>query len=166
MEEEYTQNINPSIPTSHGVAREIKGHKIPQVFNNHLTNRKETCLKSINEPCSSNNKGLVYEEQRLQIEEPDEWRTHKPKPRHDRLNVLSNQLKVGDKVVLDVADPYITTFEPNGAIPFTVLNFFPYGTVEVTHSKFGTFKVNSTRLKHYFDKIDSRNEECKLLAPP
>ncbi|PPR97240.1 hypothetical protein GOBAR_AA23427 [Gossypium barbadense] len=131
-----------------------------------------TRSKSINEPCSSNNKGPIYEVKRLQIEELDEWqtlklRTHdKPKPRHDGLNVLSNQLKVGDKVLLDVADPCIATYEPNGAIPFTVLNIFPYGTVEVTHSKFSTFKVNSTHLKPYFDKIDSRNEECKLLEPP
>ncbi|PPR98974.1 hypothetical protein GOBAR_AA21690 [Gossypium barbadense] len=133
---------------------------------------QETHSKSINEPCSNNNKEPIYEERRLQIKKQDEWetqksRTHdKPKPRHDRLKVSPNQLKVGDKVLLDAADPRITTSEPNGAIPFTVLNIFPYGTVEVTHSKFGTFKVNSARLKPYFDKTDSRNEECKLLAPP
>ncbi|PPR88964.1 hypothetical protein GOBAR_AA31714 [Gossypium barbadense] len=129
----------------------------------------ETRLKSINEPCSSNNKGPIYEERRLQIEELDEWRTQKlrthdePRSCHDRLNVLPNQLKVGDKVQLDVADPHITTSEPNGAILFTVLNIFPYGTVEVTHSKFSTFKVNSSPLKPYFDKIDSRNEEFNSL---
>ncbi|PPS05613.1 hypothetical protein GOBAR_AA15028 [Gossypium barbadense] len=107
---------------------------------------EETRSRSIHEPCSSNNKGPIYEELRLQIEELDEWRaqklrTHdKPKPRHDRLNVSPNQLKVGDKVLLDAADPRITTSEPNGAIPFTVLNIFPYDTVEVTHFKFGSFK--------------------------
>ncbi|PPS09569.1 hypothetical protein GOBAR_AA11079 [Gossypium barbadense] len=132
----------------------------------------ETRLKSINEPCSSNNKGPIYEERRLQIEELDEWRTQKlrthdkPKPRHDGLKVLSNQLKVGDKILLDAADPHITTSESNRAIPFTVLNIFPYGTVEVAHSKFRTFKVNSSHLKPYFDKIDSKNEECQLLKPP
>ncbi|PPS10417.1 hypothetical protein GOBAR_AA10227 [Gossypium barbadense] len=96
----------------------------------------ETHSKSIHEPCSSNNKGSINEEQRLPIKELDEWRTQKsrthdkPKPRHDGLNVLSNQLKVGDKVLLDAADPRICTSEPNGAIPFSILNIFPYGTVE------------------------------------
>ncbi|PPR84629.1 hypothetical protein GOBAR_AA36083 [Gossypium barbadense] len=103
--------------------------------------------KNIHEPCSSNNKGPIYEEGRLQIEELDECcahkpRTHdKPKPRHDRLNVSPNKLKVGDKVLLDAPDSRITTSEPNRAIPFTVLNIFPYGTVKVTHSEFSTFKI-------------------------
>ncbi|PPR98706.1 hypothetical protein GOBAR_AA21962 [Gossypium barbadense] len=132
---------------------------------------QETGTKGIYEPCSSNNKGPIYEERRLQIEELDEWQTQKlrthdrPKPRSDRLNVPPNQLKVGDKVLLDAADPRIATSEPDGAIPLTILNIFPFGTVEVIHPKFGTFKVNNTRLKHYFDENDSKNEECKLFTP-
>ncbi|PPS18566.1 hypothetical protein GOBAR_AA02014 [Gossypium barbadense] len=128
--------------------------------------------KSAHEPYSSNNKETIYEEQRLQIEKPDEWKTHKPrthdkpKPQHDELNISPNQLKVGDKVLLVAENPRITTPEPNGAISLTILSIFPYGKVEVIHPKFGTFKVNSTRLKPYFDEIDNRNEECKLLAPP
>ncbi|KAK5825717.1 hypothetical protein PVK06_020576 [Gossypium arboreum] len=133
---------------------------------------QEISSKNLHEPCSRNNQRLVYEERRLQIEQLDEWRTHesrthdKPKPRHDELNVAPNQLKVEDKVLLDVADPRIATFEPNGSIPLTVLSIFPYGTVEVIYPKFATFKVNSTRLKPYVDKTDSRDKECKLLAPP
>ncbi|PPR85226.1 hypothetical protein GOBAR_AA35466 [Gossypium barbadense] len=117
-------------------------------------------------------KGLIYEERRLQIEELDEWWTQKLrtldklKPSQDELNTSPNQLKVGDKVLLDTADPRITTSEPNEEIPLTVLSIFPYGTVEVNHPKFGTFKENNTRLKPYVDKVYSRNEECKLLAPP
>ncbi|PPS18481.1 hypothetical protein GOBAR_AA02091 [Gossypium barbadense] len=138
----------------------------------HKDQKPETHLMNLHEPCSSNIKGPIYEERRLQIDELDEWRTHKPrthdkpKSRHDELNVAQNQLKVGDKVLLDAADPRIATFEPNGVIPLMVLNIFPYGTVEVIHPKFGTFKVNSTRLKLYVDKIYSRDEECKLLVPP
>ncbi|PPS02251.1 hypothetical protein GOBAR_AA18411 [Gossypium barbadense] len=98
--------------------------------------------------------GPIYEERRLQIKELDE------------LNVVPNQLKVGDKVLLDAADPRIATSEPNEEIPLTVPSIFPYGTVEVMHPKFGTFKVSNTHLKPYVDKIDSRDEECKLLAPP
>ncbi|PPD67351.1 hypothetical protein GOBAR_DD35771 [Gossypium barbadense] len=81
--------------------------------------------KSLHEPCSNNNKGPIYEERRLQIEELDEWRTHKPrkhnkpKPRHDELNTSPNQLKVGDKVLLDAVNPRISTSEPNKEIPLT-----------------------------------------------
>ncbi|PPR95160.1 hypothetical protein GOBAR_AA25507 [Gossypium barbadense] len=132
---------------------------------------QEIRSKSIHEPCSSYSKEPIYEERKLQIEELDEWQTQKlrahdrPKPRHDELNVSPNQLTVGDKVLLDATDPPTAIFEPNGAIPLTVLNIFPYRTVEVIHPKFYTFKVNRTRLKPYFE-FDSRNEECKLLAPP
>ncbi|PPS18416.1 hypothetical protein GOBAR_AA02155 [Gossypium barbadense] len=90
----------------------------------------------------------------------------KLKPSQDKLNTSPNQLKVGDKVLLDVVDPRIATSEPNEEIPLTVLSIFPYGTVEVLHPKFDKFEVNSTRLKPYVDKVDSRDEECKLLAPP
>ncbi|PPS15225.1 hypothetical protein GOBAR_AA05354 [Gossypium barbadense] len=111
---------------------------------------QETLLKSIHEPCSSNNKKPIYEERRLQIEDLDEWRTHKPrthdkpKPIHDKLNISPNQLMVGNKVLLDAADPRIATPKPNEAIPLTVLSIFPYGIVEVIYPKFGTFKSLNT----------------------
>ncbi|PPS12887.1 hypothetical protein GOBAR_AA07754 [Gossypium barbadense] len=133
---------------------------------------QKTVSKSVYEPCSSNNKGPIYEERRLQIKELDEWKTHrprthdKPKPLHDELNDAPNQLKVGDKVLLDATDPRIATSEPNEEIPLTVLSIFPYGTVEVIHPKFGTYMVNNTRLKPYADKVDRKDKECKLLAPP
>ncbi|PPR94818.1 hypothetical protein GOBAR_AA25850 [Gossypium barbadense] len=73
---------------------------------------------------------------------------------------------VVDKVLLDAADPHIVTTTPNDEIPLTVLSIFPFGTVEVSHPRFSTFKVNNTRVKPYFDETDSRNEEYKLLEPP
>ncbi|PPS14304.1 hypothetical protein GOBAR_AA06271 [Gossypium barbadense] len=112
----------------------------------HMELNAETHSKSTHEPCSSNNEKPIYEERWLQIEELDEWQTHKPRthdkpnPRHDELNISPNQLKVGDKVLLDAPDLRIATLEPNGAIPLMVLSIFPYGTVEVIHSKFETFK--------------------------
>ncbi|PPS00753.1 hypothetical protein GOBAR_AA19906 [Gossypium barbadense] len=134
--------------------------------------KTERFFKNTYEPFSNNNRGSIYEERRLHIEELDEWRTQKlrtpdkQKSSQDKLNTSPNQLKVGDKVLLDVVDPRIATPEPNEEIPLTVLSIFPYGTVEVIHPKFDTFKVNNTRLKPYVDKVDSRDEECKLLAPP
>ncbi|PPS15101.1 hypothetical protein GOBAR_AA05474 [Gossypium barbadense] len=132
---------------------------------------QEISLKEVHEPLSNNSRGSIHEERRLQIEELDEWQTHKPrthdkpKLRQNELDTFPNQLKVGDKVLLDAADPHIITTTPNEEIPLTVLSIFPFSTVEVSHPKFGTFKINNTRLKPYF-KIDSRNEEYKLLEPP
>ncbi|PPR98801.1 hypothetical protein GOBAR_AA21860 [Gossypium barbadense] len=136
----------------------------------HNEAKPKTSSKNIHKP--SNNKEPIHEERRLRIEELDEWRTHKlrkhdkPKPRHVEFNSSKNQLKVGDKVLLDAADPRIATSEPNEKTPLMVISIFPYGTVEVNHSKFGTFKVNGTRLKPYVDKIDSRDEKCKPLNSP
>ncbi|PPR90357.1 hypothetical protein GOBAR_AA30325 [Gossypium barbadense] len=101
---------------------------------------QKTSLKSAHEPCSSNNKGPLYEERRLRVRELVEWRTHKPKPCLDEFNIPPNQLKVGYKVLLDVANPCTSISKSNGEIPLTVLNIFPYGTVEVIHPKFGTIK--------------------------
>ncbi|PPS12777.1 hypothetical protein GOBAR_AA07861 [Gossypium barbadense] len=133
---------------------------------------EETVMKNVYELRSNNNNGPIYEEQRLQIEELDEWWTQKlrtpdkPKPSQDEFNTLPNQLNVRDKVLLDAANPRITTSEPNEEIPLTVLSIFPYGIVKVNHLKFNTFKVNNTRLKPYVDKVYSKDEECKLLALP
>ncbi|PPS03932.1 hypothetical protein GOBAR_AA16730 [Gossypium barbadense] len=138
----------------------------------HNEQKPEMSLKEVHEPFSSNSRGPIHEERRLQIEELDEWRRHKerthdkPKLRQNKLNTFPNQLKVGDKVLLDAADPYIVTVKSNEEIPSTVHSIFPFDTVEVSHFKFGTFKVNNTRLKPYFDEIHSRNEEYKLLEPP
>ncbi|PPS03659.1 hypothetical protein GOBAR_AA17002 [Gossypium barbadense] len=93
-------------------------------------------LKEVHEPFSSSSKGPIHEDRRLQIEKLDEWRTHKPtthdKPKlpHNKLNTFPNQLKVGDEVLLDVADPHIITTKSNEEVPLTVLRIFPFGTVE------------------------------------
>ncbi|PPS00218.1 hypothetical protein GOBAR_AA20447 [Gossypium barbadense] len=127
--------------------------------------------KEAHESFLSSSRGPVHGDRRLQIEELDEWRTYKPRT-HDKpelrqteLNTFPHQLKVGDKVLLDAAVPHIFTTTLNEEIPLTVLSVFPFSTVEVSHPKFGTFKVNNTRLKPYFDENDSKNEEYKLLEP-
>ncbi|PPR89767.1 hypothetical protein GOBAR_AA30920 [Gossypium barbadense] len=103
-------------------------------------------FKEVHEPCSRKDRGHIHEERRLWIKELDEWRVHKSST-HDKSKLCQNkadtspnQLKVGDKVLLDVADPHIVTTTPNKEIPLTVLSIFPFGTVEVSHPKFGTFK--------------------------
>ncbi|PPS00655.1 hypothetical protein GOBAR_AA20006 [Gossypium barbadense] len=131
---------------------------------NHATNTdhmmqpslQETCSKSIHEPCSSNNKGPIYEKQRLQIEELDEWQIQvkekleihdTPNQRHDEPKIKTNQFQIGDAVILDEVDPRFEAQKANAnkVTPFTVLNIFSYGTVEVTHSKFETFKFLTSK---------------------
>ncbi|PPD98878.1 hypothetical protein GOBAR_DD04092 [Gossypium barbadense] len=121
---------------------------------------------------------MIYDERMLQISELDEWQTHvkdkskkhdeELRRRHDKLVDGTNQFKVGDKILLDKTDPRIATSEldANGSNLFTVLKLFPYSTVKVTHSEFGTFKVNNTRLKPYLSRIiDSEKEELCLREP-
>ncbi|PPS15180.1 hypothetical protein GOBAR_AA05415 [Gossypium barbadense] len=129
-------------------------------------------FKEVQEPCSRNDRGQIHEERRLRIDELDEWQAHKPithdksKLRQNEPDTSLNQLKVGDKVLLYTVDPHIFTTTLNEEIPLTVLSIFPFGTVEVSHPRFGTLKVNNTRLKPYFDETNSKNEEYKLLEPP
>ncbi|PPS09879.1 hypothetical protein GOBAR_AA10763 [Gossypium barbadense] len=87
---------------------------------------QEISLKEVHELLSNNSKGSIHEARRLQIEEIDEWRTHKPrthdkpKLRQDELDISPNQLKIGDKVLLDTADPHIVTTTLNEEIPLTI----------------------------------------------
>ncbi|PPR94519.1 hypothetical protein GOBAR_AA26149 [Gossypium barbadense] len=119
----------------------------------------------------------VHEERRLQIEELDEWRTHKPKTRdkpklrQNKLATSPDQLQIGDKVLLDAADPHIVTTTPNKEIPLTVLSIFPFSTVEVSYPKFGTFKeTTGVGLKNTgvpgarLDSVSS-TRACNTLVP-
>ncbi|PPR87323.1 hypothetical protein GOBAR_AA33367 [Gossypium barbadense] len=98
-------------------------------------------LKEALESFSSNSKGPVHKDRRLQIEELDEWRTHKPrtpdkpKLRQNEPDTSPNQLKIGDKVLLDATDPHIVTTTPNEEIPLTVLSIFPFGTISSSRGK-------------------------------
>ncbi|PPS15329.1 hypothetical protein GOBAR_AA05252 [Gossypium barbadense] len=69
----------------------------------------------------------VHEERRLQIEELDERREHKPRT-HDKPKLSKNkpdtspnQLQVGHIVLLDVVDLHIVTTTPNEEIPLTYI---------------------------------------------
>ncbi|PPS08110.1 hypothetical protein GOBAR_AA12533 [Gossypium barbadense] len=57
------------------------------------------------------------------------------------------RLMVGDKVLLDAADPRITIPEPNEEIPLTVLSTFPYGIVEFLTSTILNKSWNAGLLK-------------------
>ncbi|PPR99345.1 hypothetical protein GOBAR_AA21322 [Gossypium barbadense] len=129
-------------------------------------------LKEAHESFSSTSRGTVHEDRRLQIEELDEWRMHKPrtpdklKLRQNEPDTSPNQLKVGDKVLLDTADPHIVTTTMNEEIPLTILSIFPLGTVEVSHPKFDTFKAHNV----IFERKENhrtyfKEEEGSVLFP-
>ncbi|PPR85034.1 hypothetical protein GOBAR_AA35678 [Gossypium barbadense] len=113
----------------------------------HVELNAKLSFKEVHEPCSRNDRGHIHEERRLRIEKIDEWRAHKsrthdkPKLRQNEFDTSPNLLKVGNKVLLDAADPHIVPSTPNEEIPLTVLSIFPFGTVEVSHPKFDTFKA-------------------------
>ncbi|PPS07913.1 hypothetical protein GOBAR_AA12732 [Gossypium barbadense] len=171
VEPEPESRKKTMMPNTMKFLKELLANKRKLDKASHVEINAEISLKEVHELLSNNSKGYMHEEQRLQIEELDEWRTHKPRTHdqlklcQDELDTSPNQHKIGDKVLLDAADPYIVTTTPNEEIPLTVLSIFPFGMVEVSHPKFDTFKENNTRLKHYF-KIDGRNKEYKLLEPP
>ncbi|PPS13257.1 hypothetical protein GOBAR_AA07388 [Gossypium barbadense] len=130
-------------------------------------------LKEAHQSFSSNSRGPVREDQRLQIKELDEWLTHKPrtpdksKLRQNEPDTSPNQLKVGDKVLLDAADPHIVTTTPNEEIPLTVFSIFPFGTVEVSHPKFSTFKVYDvvfTRKEIHYHRFKEKKMSIVFLG--
>ncbi|PPS12256.1 hypothetical protein GOBAR_AA08380 [Gossypium barbadense] len=121
----------PRPETVVSIGKDEVGHNEPKLVNSHFVWKTKQSLfkpktgsKNIHKP--SNNKEPIHEERRLQIDELEEWRTHKPrkhdkpKPRPEELNSSKNQLKVGDKVLLDAADPRIATSEPNEKTPLTL----------------------------------------------
>ncbi|PPS17233.1 hypothetical protein GOBAR_AA03347 [Gossypium barbadense] len=92
------------------------------ILQKYLDSPRKNVMEPHSNPYHKNR--INHEEQRLQIDELDEWRTHvkkKPKAQDD----LSNTM---------MSDPQITTLElnTNGVTPFTVLNVFPYGTVKIS----------------------------------
>ncbi|PPS09677.1 hypothetical protein GOBAR_AA10967 [Gossypium barbadense] len=133
-------------------------------------------LKEAHESFSSNSREPVHEDWRLQIEELDEWRTNKPrtpdksKLRQNEPYTSANQLKVGDKVLLDAADPHIVTTTLNEEIPLTVLSIFPFGTVEafnvVTRKENHHTSLEEEERSIIFRGSNRRNSSPSPAVPP
>ncbi|PPS01544.1 hypothetical protein GOBAR_AA19117 [Gossypium barbadense] len=127
----------------------------PKLMQENVVSKGESeklCFKEVHKPCFRNDRGHIHEEKRLRIEELDEWRAHKlrthdkSKLHQNKPDTSPNQLKVGDKVLLDAVDPYIVTTSPNEEIPLTAFSIFPFSMVEVSHPKFDTFKPWKKRI--------------------
>ncbi|PPS10847.1 hypothetical protein GOBAR_AA09794 [Gossypium barbadense] len=57
----------------------------------------------------------------------------------DKERFIAPELELMQETMVS-KDPHIVTTTLNEEIPLTVLSIFPFGKVEVSHSKFGTFK--------------------------
>ncbi|PPR94398.1 hypothetical protein GOBAR_AA26271 [Gossypium barbadense] len=119
---ELTLRVGDKTITLHarnfGIASNIEGngpHHSTKPNNMVQPTLQKMSLKEAHESFSSNIRGPIHEDRRLQIEELDEWLMHKPrtpdklKLRQNEPDTSPNQLKVGDKVLLDAADPHIVT---------------------------------------------------------
>ncbi|XP_022873162.1 uncharacterized protein LOC111392130 [Olea europaea var. sylvestris] len=49
--------------------------------------------------------------------------------------------------------------------PYTIIQVFPHGAVEITHDSKGTFKINGQRLKHYWGGDFSKEKSTVHLRP-
>ncbi|PPS02337.1 hypothetical protein GOBAR_AA18323 [Gossypium barbadense] len=120
-------------------------------------------LKKAHESFSRNSRGPVHEDRRLHIEELDEWRTHKPrtpdklKLRQNEPDTSPNQLKVDDKVLLDVADPHIDSTTPKRKSLLRYSVFF--------HSVRWRWVISSSALLRLLGKLHSFIIHMPLLCP-
>ncbi|KAK5833706.1 hypothetical protein PVK06_017560 [Gossypium arboreum] len=66
-----------------GITSNIEGNGPHQSTKTDNITLQKLSFKEVHEPCSSNDSGHIHEEQKLRIEELDEWRAHKPRT-HDK----------------------------------------------------------------------------------
>ncbi|GKC30308.1 hypothetical protein Tco_1037602 [Tanacetum coccineum] len=66
--------------------------------------------------------------------------------------IKNRVFNVGDRVLLfnSRLEIFSGKLKSRWSRPFTVTQFFPYGTVELSQNSGPNFKVNGYRLKHYF----------------
>ncbi|XP_021771150.1 uncharacterized protein LOC110735280 [Chenopodium quinoa] len=86
----------------------------------------------------------AYESARIYKEKTKAW--------HDD-NISKREFKEGDKVLLFNSQTKLFPGKLKSRLsgPFTVKKVFPYGAIEISNDNGESFKVNSQRLKAYFD---------------
>ncbi|PPS08814.1 hypothetical protein GOBAR_AA11828 [Gossypium barbadense] len=131
-----TLQARDSVNTSKTQDNAIKPVDDKTNIQSSLQEPSQTKTTEIVRYCHEKNKD-IHEERRLRIEELNKWREHKPRT-HDKLKLCQNkpdtspnQLKVGDKVLLDAIDPHIVTTTLNEENPSYDTQYFSirYGGV-------------------------------------
>ena len=104
---------------------------------------------------------LAEEKRLLQLNELDEFRNEayenariykeKTKAGHDK-HILRRDFSPGQQVLLfnSRLQLFPSKLKSKWSGPFTVVQVFPYGGVEILHPEKGQFKVNAQRFKSYF----------------
>ncbi|XP_062077409.1 uncharacterized protein LOC133782179 [Humulus lupulus] len=81
----------------------------------------------------------AYENAKIYKERTKKWHDHNlVKKGFQQVLLFNSRLKL-----------FLGKFKSRWSGPFTILQVFPYGSVEVTSEKTGKFKVNGQRLKLY-----------------
>ena len=105
---------------------------------------------------------VIREKRMLQLSELDEFcneayentRIYKEKTKawHDK-DIVRKEFEPGQQVFLfnSRLKLFSGKLKSKWSGPFTVVQVFPYGGVEIMHPEKGQFKVNAQRLKPYFE---------------
>ncbi|XP_062117035.1 uncharacterized protein LOC133830931 [Humulus lupulus] len=100
----------------------------------------------------------AYENAKIYKERTKKW--------HDQ-NLVRKEFQPGQQVLLfnSRLKLFPGKLKSRWSGPFTILQVFPYGSVEVTSEKTGKFKVNGQRLKLYLGGQFDQAKSAILLAP-
>ncbi|XP_052209243.1 uncharacterized protein LOC127812756 [Diospyros lotus] len=101
----------------------------------------------------------AYENAKLYKEKTKKW--------HDQ-HVHRKQFQMGQKVLMfnSCLKLFPGKLRSRWSGPFTVVQVYPYGAVEVTHDTKGTFKVNEQRLKPYLGGDFPKDKVSTALDNP
>ena len=101
----------------------------------------------------------AYENVRIYKEKTKAW--------HDK-NIVRKEFKSGQQVLLFTSRLKLLPGKLKSiwSGPFTVVQVFPYGGVEIIHPEKGQFKVNAQRLKPYFGGEFHAGRQDTILSTP
>ncbi|XP_022846391.1 uncharacterized protein LOC111369140 [Olea europaea var. sylvestris] len=126
-------------------------------LNLDLKAASEKCLLQLNE--LDELRMETYENSRLYKERTKKW--------YD-MHIQMREFKGGQKVLLYNSRPKLFPgkLRSKWSGPYTIIQVFSHGAVEITHDSKETFKVNGQRLKHYWGGDFSKDKSTIHLRPP
>ncbi|GJW96511.1 hypothetical protein Tco_0178319 [Tanacetum coccineum] len=127
------------LSTSGKITQRVRCHKYPSKFAKSLTSAGIDFMG----PFPSFKRKQAYENSLIYKE--------KTKRIHDA-KIKNRVFNVGDRVLLFNSRLKIFSgkLKSRWSGPFTIVQVFPYGTVELSQNSGPNFKVNGHRIKHYF----------------
>ena len=120
---------------------------------------------------------VAGEKRMLQLSELDEFCNEayenaqiykeKTKAWHDK-HIVRKEFESGQQVLFfnSRLKLFLGKLKSKWSSPFTVVQVFPYGGVEIMHLEKGQFKVNAQRLKPYFGGEFHTGKQDTILSTP